>query len=142
MRNQSLAIALSITALIACNGKKKANADLQEAFKLHEEAILIRQETEGQLETLITNSDSLFIITYGGRLDSITWSLQAWDEQLVEVPGFEEEHDHSGHDHHHGELPELHPKQHLEVQQHLIGEIKIIAEDVRQIVENRNRYKQ
>ena len=125
-----------IVFLAACGGKEKTNEDLKEAFKLHQEAVKIRQMTEEQLEKLIANSDSLFTATYKSDLDSIGQSLKAWDEQLVEVPGFEEEHDHSGHDHHHhDEGPELNPQQHLEVQQYLLKEIKAIADNINQINE-------
>ncbi|WP_425237089.1 hypothetical protein [Ulvibacterium sp.] len=113
----------------ACGDKKQMNEDLQRAFELHKEAMEIRHMTQDQIAQLKANTDSLFVKTYTKDLQSISHSLDAWDEQLVEVPGFEEEHDHSGHnhEHHHDEHPELTPKQHLEVQQHLLEEIKAIA---------------
>ncbi|WP_422080141.1 hypothetical protein [Ulvibacterium sp.] len=127
---------LGILALsFACGDKKQKGEDLQQAFELHQEAIEIRQMTQDQVAHLKANTDSLFVKMYTKDLQSISRSLEAWDEQLVEVPGFEEEHDHSGHDHsghdhdhhHHDAHPELTPKQHLEVQQHLLEEIKAIA---------------
>ena len=95
----------------------------------------IRNQTADQLAKLTANEDSLFVKAYKKDLDSISRSLKAWDEQLVEVPGFEEEHDHSGHDHHHDEQPELTPEQHLEVQQYLLQEIRAIEKSINQIKE-------
>ena len=128
-----------ITLLVACSGEKGVDEDLQAAFKIHNEAIKIRQLSEDQLNKLGANSDSLFIATYKSDLDSISQLLKAWDEQLVEVPGFEEAHDHAGHDHdhsghdHHAGGADLSPQQHLEVQQYLLKEIKGIASRINEL---------
>ena len=131
-----------ITLSSACGDKKQTDADLQQAFEFHKEAIKIRQMTQDQMVQLQANKDSLFVAAFANDLQSISRSLETWDEQLVEVPGFEEEHDHSGHDHsdhdhhhHHDEQQELTPKQHLEVQQHLLEEIQAIAEKINNIKE-------
>jgi len=126
--------------LSSCGEKQQNNEVLQQAFELHKEAIKIQKMTLDQLAQLKANTDSLFVETYTEDLNAISSSLEAWEGQLVEVPGFEEEHDHahhdhSGHDHahhdhHHGEQQELTPKQHLEVQQQLLDDIKAIAEKV------------
>ena len=123
-----------IALLVSCGDKKKSNADLQQAFKLHQEAMNIRNQAVDQLAKLIANGDSLFVKAYKKDLDSISRSLKAWDEQLVEVPGFEEAHDHSGHDHPDEQL-ELTPEQHLQVQQHLLQEIRAIEKSINQIKE-------
>ena len=130
-----------ITLLVACSSEKGVDEDLQAAFKIHNEAIKIRQLSEDQLNKLGANSDSLFIATYKSDLDSISQLLKAWDEQLVEVPGFEEAHDHAGHyhdhsghdHHHHNEGADLSPKQHLEVQQYLLKEVKGIASRINEL---------
>ncbi|WP_299537191.1 hypothetical protein [Ulvibacterium sp.] len=141
-RCKLLVLFLGILALsTACGDKKQANEDLQQAFELHKEAVKIRQMMQDQMTQLKANMDSLFVETHSKDLNSISSALEAWDEQLVEVPGFEEEHDHSGHDHdhdhdhHHDNHPELTPKQHLEVQQHLLEEIKEIAVKIDDIKE-------
>ena len=128
---------LGILALsLACSDKKQTNEDLQQAFELHEKAIKIRQMAQDQMDQLEANKDSLFVEAYAKELQSLSSSLEAWDGQVVEVPGFEEEHDHSDHDHHHhNEQQELTPKQHLEVQQHLLEEIQAIAEKINNIKE-------
>lgn len=129
-----------IALAVACGGKKEPNEDLQQAFKLHQEAVNIHNQADQQLAELMTNGDSLFIEANQKDLDSISRSLKAWNEQLVEVPGFEEAHDHSGHDHsghdhHHDKQPELTPQQHLQVQQHLLQEIRAIEKRINQIKE-------
>ena len=124
-----------IALLVACGDKKNPNEDLQQAFKLHQEAMNIRNQTVDQLAKLTVNGDSLFVKAYKKDLDSISRSLKVWDEQLVEVPGFEEAHDHSGHNHHHDEQPKLTPEQHLQVQQHLLQQIRAIEKSINQIKE-------
>nr|WP_298998809.1 hypothetical protein [uncultured Allomuricauda sp.] len=144
LRTQALLIlVLGITALIsACGDSKEKNENLQQAFKFHEEAIKFRQTAEDQISKLKADTDSLFVATYSNDLKSISSALEAWDEQLIEVPGFEEEHDHSHHDHsghdhdhhhHNHSQQELTPEQHLEVQQHLLQEIKGLVEKINSI---------
>lgn len=128
-----------ITIVVACDEKKKPNEDLQQAFRLHKKAVKIRQMADDQLDQLKANKDSLFIKAYKKDLEAIVSSLEVWDKQLIEVPGFE--HDHAGHDHHHHEQQELTPKQHLEAQQHLLKEIQGIAEKIDEIKKNSNPYK-
>ncbi|MEM6843461.1 MAG: hypothetical protein AAF944_26750 [Bacteroidota bacterium] len=132
-----------VALVVACGDSKKTDENLQQAFELHQEAVEIRQMTDKQMDELKANKDSLFVSTYQADLDSISYSLEEWDEQLVEVPGFEHEHDHDhaehdhdhdhDHDHSHGGETNLTPEQHLQVQQHLLDEIKAIAEEVNQI---------
>ena len=128
----------SVGLLVSC-GEKEKPKELVEAFKLHEEAIKIRQQVGEKVDRLVANTDSLFVAVNKNSIDSIQTLLEAWDEQLVEVPGFEEEHDHEGHDHDHdhdhGEELKLTPKQHLEVQTHLLNEIKALSSGVEQIKE-------
>ncbi|HAA11801.1 MAG TPA: hypothetical protein DCE41_08935 [Cytophagales bacterium] len=130
------AIVLGLLVLISACGGEKTSEELQEAFQLHEEALKIRQQAEEKVGELVAITDSVFIQTHQADLEALQESLHEWDEQLVEVPGFEEEHDHNheGHDHHdHNAAPELSPKEHLDIQQHLLAEIKTIAERARQI---------
>lgn len=124
--------------MLACSHDKKPDENLQEAFKIHEDAVGLRNQLGNELEKLNAIDDSLFVLANKGNLDSIANALKSWDEQLVEVPGFEEEHDHDheGHDHHHhDEQPDLTSEQHLEVQKHLFEEIQAIEKSVNQIKE-------
>ncbi len=141
-------IALFAALLAGCNSGEKVDEDLQTAFKIHEEAVEVRKKIADQINTFKENTDSLFVESYKSDLDSIRLLLEAWDDQLVEVPGFDHEHDHSDHDdehdhsghdhdhdhdHDHENTPELSPEQHLEVQKHLLSQIKLIAEYVSQL---------
>lgn len=132
-RHQSLIILFfTISLLTACGEKKTTDQELQQAFELHQEAIKVRQTTGAQIDELETTEQLLT----KADLDTIRTLLKAWDDQLVEVPGFEAEHDHSGHDHghgHHDDLPNLTPQQHLQIQQLLLQEIKAIAQKTAQI---------
>ncbi len=132
--------AVLVLLMIACGQQKEPDENLQQAFKIHEEAVELRNKVAVKLQELGTIEDSLFVSTQKNHLDSLTEALDNWDEQLVEVPGFEEEHDHEGHnhegnDHHHDEQPKLTSKQHLEVQQHLFREIQAIEKSINQIEE-------
>ncbi|WP_435625698.1 hypothetical protein [Flagellimonas sp.] len=132
-------LVLGLMALLTSCGEKQIDENLQKAFELHNEAVKVRQATKNQIERLKSNTDSLFVATYGNEINSLSSALEEWDEQLIEVPGFEDEHnhshhDHSSHDHNHDHEhhehggQELTSKQHLEVQQHLLEEIKELAE--------------
>jgi len=131
--SKQLLLTLGVAFIITCGGGEKPNEHLQKAYKIHEDAISVSGQVTDQLTKLAANSDSSFVATFRGELDSIRLALDAWNEQVVEVPGFEEEHDHSGHDHSHGNQPELTPEQHLEVQQHLLKEVQRIEKKINQI---------
>lgn len=130
--------AIAIIGLVAiitgCGTDPKKSKELTEAYETHLKSLSIRNEVINQLGQLIDGSDSTFLANQRGLFESIQLSIQNWDEQLVEVPGFEEEHDHSGHDHDHdhdhGNELELTPKQHLEVQKHLLQEIQNIGKQL------------
>lgn len=132
---QFLAVGVFVALMAACGGKQKPNTTLQHAFDIHQESIRIRHQVAEDLSELKAGNDSMFVETYADKLDSLGRSVKSWDERLVEVPGFEESHDHAGHAHHEQPEPELTPEQHLEVQQYMLQEIKDIAEKLRKIKE-------
>ena len=115
----------------SCGTNKKVDEDLQKAYELHEKSVGIRSRVDVKIHSLFDRGDSIAVIGKVHLLDSIKSALSTWDEQMIEVPGFEDEHDHSGHDHtghdHNHSKVELTPVQHLEVQQHLLEEIQAIA---------------
>ena len=129
-----------LLVLLSC-GEAKKSPELEEAFKIHNEALAIRSEMSKKLSELQANKDSIFVQTHAATLSAIGTSLEEWDEQVVE-----HEHDHSGHDHSEQDLSdhnhsehdhnhdhheqELTPKQHLEVQQQLLEDITAIAEKI------------
>ena len=124
---------LLLVMINACSPDKKPDENLQQAFKMHQDAVKIRNQVANHLDKLNANEDPLFVTAYKENLDSISRALETWDGQWVEVPGFEESHDHPGHDHHHTRHPELTPEQHLQVQQHLLQEIRKIEKRINQI---------
>ena len=127
---------LLLAIIMACSHDKKPDENLQQAFKIHEDAVGLRNQIADKLENLNSIEDSLFVAAYKKNLDSINGALETWDEQLVEVPGFEESHDHEGHDHHHhDEQSDMTSEQHLQVQQHLFQEIQTIEKSINQVKE-------
>lgn len=132
-KGQFLMLVGLITLMCACGGSEKKDERLQKAYELHLESVGLREEAGKHLEEMINSTDSGFLNSPHPELDSATHSLKEWDEQLVEVPGFEEEEHEGHHHHHHGEQQQLTPEQHLEVQQQLLSEIKQIASDIDQI---------
>ena len=134
-----LFVCIGIT-FIACS-EQKPDQNLQKAFDIHIESLEIRKSAGEKLMMLRENSDSTFVSTYRGSLDSLENLLEDWDSELVEVHGFEEAHDHSDHDHgHHDHSHDEHmedlnltPDEHLEIQQHLMDEIKGLQKSIDQI---------
>jgi len=107
--------------LFGCQSQKD-DPSLIEAHDYHQQAGQIREKIGQQLSN--TEVDSSMHAT----LEDFKQALKEWDEARVEVPGFEHDHDHDhgeeGHGHHHHAAPNLSPKEHLELQQHLLDEIK------------------
>ncbi|MEM8926730.1 MAG: hypothetical protein AAGC45_00895 [Bacteroidota bacterium] len=141
---KSLILMLGMIVLwSSCGDKKESNENLQKAFEIHKEAISTHKLALDQMAKLKANKDTLFVETYSNDLNAISGSLEEWNKQLVEVPGFDDDNDHSHHDHsdhehehdehHHNGQQELTPEQHLEVQQQLLAEIQAIAAKIKKI---------
>ena len=98
---------------------------LEEAFGLHQEAIAVNKAIREKLQSVEAN-DSL--------MNNIRKRLQTWEENLVEVPGFEHDHDHShgGHHHHHdhGNELEVTPADMKIIQQEFLDSIQVIKQEV------------
>ena len=106
----------------ACSNSNsdEENALLQEANKIHLEAMAVEKEVNKQLKAL--DQDTF-------NLDPIKERLKNWDENLIEVPGFEHDHDHD-HDHDHGKALEVLPEDMLIIQQEFLDSIRAIRKDV------------
>ena len=121
--------------------EQKPDENLRNAFDLHNEALDMRKKVKDHLTQLRQNEDSVFLSHYGSTLDSLSLLAEAWDEQIIEVPGFEHKDDHShdhdhDHDHHghdHVEDLNLAPEEHLEIQQELKDEIFAIEKALSKI---------
>lgn len=96
---------------VACGGGSEEDRLLHEAADIHVEALKIKKEMEPNLEELRQISNSIQIQgkalsleekKFTDAVNGLERRLQYWEENHIEVPGFEHgEHDHSGHDHHH-----------------------------------------
>ncbi|WP_158856650.1 hypothetical protein [Lunatibacter salilacus] len=106
--------------LLSCQ-PQKTDSRLNEAHEYHQQAGHVRENLGQQLSN--TERDSLL----HDSLQEFKQALKEWDDAWVEVPGFEHDHKHGEeeHDHHHhNTAPNLSPKEHLELQKHLLEEIQ------------------
>lgn len=125
MKTSISIISLTLLGLITlCCQPQKIDSRLAEAHEYHQQAGQIREKLNQQIADM--KGDSLAINT----VQEFKRALEEWDEAWVEVPGFEHDHDHDheeeGHDHHHHHIaaPNLSTDEHLELQKHLLKEIK------------------
>lgn len=111
-------ICLAQISLYACSMSNKDKETLLQAATVHNEMIL----EAAALEDWLNNAASDSTLTIPP--DSIvTWTaaLEAWEKDIVEVPGNEEhtEHDGAHHHHHHSESVDVTAEQMLTIQLHL-----------------------
>lgn len=108
---------------------------MNKAFDLHEEAILVHDSLEHELEelagmALTPEKDSL--------LQSIQEASETWEGNLVEVPGFEHDHDHDhdhdhAHDHSGSDMSDLPAEEMVSLQQAMLDEAKSLLAEARQL---------
>jgi len=123
------------------NGASSTNVDplLQQAFDYHVEAMNIEKILKEKLDAIHSKKNSIQIqgraLTEGemnflDEANRTTSIYEIWQNNRVEVPGFEHEHDHSSHEghdhHHHGNDVKLTPQQMKEVQEESLRNIKDI----------------
>lgn len=99
-----------ILILAGCGHSSKDHALLEEAAKIHQEAVKIDETVKPQLDALVNQANSLAVqgralteeeqafINAVGQLQT---SYGFWEENHIEVPGFDHEHGHHHHDHDH-----------------------------------------
>jgi len=92
---KNILIILSILFITAC-GAKKIDPLMAEAAAVHEESMQLFHELEDLLKELEQNENIEV-----QAIANIKIALQEWEENLVEVPGYEHAHDHDAHAHHH-----------------------------------------
>ena len=97
------------------------NPILIEANEVHQEAVSWQKIAEQKLDSLESAAgDSVAKM----RATQLKMEVEAWEQTLFEVPGFEHT-DHSGHDHHHhNEAPQVTPEQMLLIQKEARDTIK------------------
>lgn len=135
-----IAIVIIFLSLTACNSAKKENPALKEAAETHEQAIQIEKQVAPQLEELIQIKNSINIQgraltqeeqTLVQEIENIEASYTYWEENHVEVPGYEYDHDHEGHEHEHGKAKlELTPEDMIQVQREFRDSIVSIQQRV------------
>jgi LmbE family N-acetylglucosaminyl deacetylase len=81
-----------LLCLTACSTSSKEDKLLQEAADVHNMALLMAEELETTLKQNTFPADSA---------SAIRAAIEAWENDLVEVPGNEHHHNHEGHNHSH-----------------------------------------
>ncbi|MBX2897060.1 MAG: hypothetical protein KF763_16560 [Cyclobacteriaceae bacterium] len=89
MRSYSKLFVLLLLSACSVSHEQKL---LQEAADIHNTALLIAEALEATLKQNIIPPDSA---------SAILTAIEAWENNLVEVPGNEHHHDHEGHNHSH-----------------------------------------
>ncbi len=115
--NQFFGYFLLITFFSCGSGDTKEHKILHNAFDIHMEALKVKKELEPSLEELRQLNNSIQVqgrelsareINFSKAISVIENRLNYWEENHVEVPGFEHEgHDHSGHNHSHDHKPQF-----------------------------------
>lgn len=120
--NRSLALLILSLYMIQCSAPKKKDALLEEAAKIHNEAVELAKQLEDELSQLARDTTYM-----RDSLESWRVAIEKWENNLVEVPG-NESHDHKSHDHHyHGkQQSELTSDQILSIQNELKAQIDSI----------------
>lgn len=112
-----------LCAVAACQSPQTSD-ELKKAGEIHLQALALSAQLENYLDSLGQTTtvppDSL-----------AAWKreLEAWEENLVEVPGLEHEHDHDheGHDHHHHEAaPNITDADMLNVQKEALRQLQAL----------------
>ncbi len=112
MKKQAAILFLfSLILFIACSGTSAEHKILHEAADVHNEALKIRKEMDSNIEKLQSLRGSIQVqaealsdeeLKFVKSVEVLEKRLEYWNENHVEVPGFEHDgHDHSGHDHNH-----------------------------------------
>lgn len=132
---QLVAFGLALSGLSAClSSSDKHDPLLDEAARYHNEATAI----QATLEPRVDQIDSLKTVLTGqslpasaariATLDSIKTAFEAWEENLVEVPGMPHEHGHAHgkREHHHGDatLKDLPADQMRDLQRETLNSIR------------------
>ena len=122
---------LVLTILFAC-GSSKEKEILAESFQIHEAAMKVSAGVQKRIEIMNAQLDSLQEDqTYlKDSVVNLTAAYNSWEEAIVEVPGFDDHHNHDhhnheGHDHHdHAPSPDLTAEMVLEIQKEIHKGIK------------------
>ena len=123
-----LLLVLFIMVFASCSKENEKDPLLVKAFEVHKKSLSLAKDVKEVLDGMPENDSTAM------RIEK---SLKAWEEMVIEVPGFEHEHhhthDHEHHHHHnHGSQINLTPQQMLDIQIELQDSIAAIKEDLLQ----------
>ena len=114
---KQIPVFIILAIVLSCGGETEEHKTLHHASEIHLEAMKIKKEMEPDLDQLRQLSNSIQIqgraltpeeINFTKAVSTLERRLEFWEENHVEVPGFEHEgHDHSGHNHDHNHAPEF-----------------------------------
>ncbi|MEL6719121.1 MAG: hypothetical protein AAFO82_03210 [Bacteroidota bacterium] len=128
--------------LIGCASQDESKLLLEKANEIHLEAIKINKVVQPKLEQLIQSKNQLEqqeeeLIeaeeSFMKKVAQLEKSYAFWEENHVEVPGFEHhDHDHHDHDHdhNHGATLEVSAEDMLLIQQEFKDSISVILERI------------
>jgi hypothetical protein len=123
---------LVILALVSCTPKTSEKNINHQAIVLHNSMVKKANHIEHRLNEIKKDSaisrDSLALLST---------LLARWKGELVEVPG-NEDHDHAGHEHHHGKAIDLTDEQILEIQKELDERLSSIGQRVSRLKPENN----
>ncbi|UHG89881.1 hypothetical protein [Spirosoma oryzicola] len=139
-----LTFACLLLAFAACSDKSAADKPLlDEAAKYHNEAIEVQEQVEplvdqvDSVRTLLVKKATPEAKSTAQSLDSLKTAFEAWEENLVEVPGMKHEHhEHSSGKHHHhnhnNDAKDMSADQMRDLQREFLTNIKAIQTQTQQ----------
>ncbi|MEL6675556.1 MAG: hypothetical protein AAFR61_25335 [Bacteroidota bacterium] len=128
-------LGISLMVLVACQNNEK-DPHLEDAFKVHQMALKVRDSVEMELKAIPLDS---LTGEQQQMVKQLEEAVHQWEDQLVEVPGFEhaEGHDHNhDHDHDHAKeelMENLPPLEILKLQEALAQEVQGLLQQARQL---------
>lgn len=105
-----------------CLGATKNDPKLQEAFEIHKQSLDVAKQSKALLNNLERGDANRVLFDA---------QLKQWQENIIEVPGFEHDHDHDHDHHHHNVRYDLSPEDMLEVQKEMLDSIQAIQIRIR-----------
>lgn len=94
---QSIIILPFFAMLQACSGNSEKSEPLVQANQLHLESVVIHENLEKKLNLMLAKEKDPSRLK---TLDSLHNLIELWETGLIEVPGFEHNHEHGAHHEH------------------------------------------
>ena len=129
-----------VLLFVGCSNSKQPDPLLEEANEYHLKAMAVYKEVVEKIEKETIDSTAL------AQLQD---RLKTWDNNLIEVPGFEHthdhghdhdhddhDHDHEGHDHDHGAPVKVTPEHMRNIQKEFLDSIQVIQKDLEVFIQS------